>query len=412
MAQSDVKGEFIPGKTRIKYGGSYIKDEEIQAINSVLNRNWWTIDEEARLFEKELASESKVNHTIVTNSGSSALLLCIGSLVDTKMLKKGDEVIVPVLNFATLTSAITLFGLTPVFVDVDSGTFCIKEALIEKAISPKTRAIAIVNIAGNMPEMDWILEIADKYDLITIIDNCDGYGSLYDDRPVESLADISATSFHAAHIVSMGEGGAVFTDNQELAESAKSMREWGRAFDSDTEYKGGNGCNNLPKDYPSRYTYITRGFNVKPLELQCAMGRVQLRRLQEIKQLRQNNFDTLYDGLSGLDTQKSIDLVASPEKADISWFSFPLTILNNGKDKNKTRKELFDFLEKRNIETRVIFAGNILRQPAYANINHRVSGKFDNADFIMTNSLFISVHPNMTKEMANYVIQSFNEFFV
>lgn len=408
MVQSDIKGEFIPGKTRIKYGGSYIRDEEIQAINSVLNRNWWTIDEEARLFEKELASKSKVDHATVTNSGSSALLLCIGSLIDTKMLKKGDEIIVPVLNFATLTSAITLFGLTPVFVDVDSGTFCIKESLIENAISPNTKAIAIVNIAGNMPEMDRILEIADKHNLITIIDNCDGYGSLYDNKPVESLADISATSFHAAHIVSMGEGGAVFTDNQTLAESVKSMREWGRAFDSDTEYKGDSCDSDLPKDYPSRYTYITRGFNVKPLELQCAMGRVQLRRLQEIKQLRQNNFDALYDGLSDLEIQKSIDLVVSPEKADISWFSFPLTI----QKADKTRKELFDFLEKRNIETRVIFAGNILRQPAYANIDHRVSGRLDNANFIMTNSLFISIHPNMTKEMADYVIQSFNEFFM
>ena len=349
MAQSDIKGEFIPGKTRIKYGGSYIKDEEIQAINSVLNRNWWTIDEEARLFEKELATQSKVDYTTVTNSGSSSLLLSIGALIDTKMLKKGDEVIVPVLNFATLTSTITLFGLIPVFVDVDSGTFCIKEALIEKAISPKTKAIAIVNIARNMPEMDRILEIADEHNLITIVDNCDGYGSLYDNKPVESLADISATSFHAAHIVSMGEGGAVFTNNKALAESTKSMREWGRAFDSDTEYKGES---DLPKDYPSRYTYITRGFNVKPLELQCAMGRVQLRRLKEIKRLRQNNFDTLYEGLLDLEMKRHIDLAISPERADISWFSFPLTLWKT----DKTRKELFDFLEKRNIETRVIFA--------------------------------------------------------
>ena len=335
-------------------------------------------------------------HAVLTNSGSSALLLAVTALE----MKKGSEVIIPALNFPTAVSACLYNNLIPVFVDVDPETYCIKIDEIEAAISDKTEAIMIVNIAGNLPDMDRIQEIAKKHNLKTIVDNCDGYGSTWDGQFSEKVCTISTTSFHAAHILAMGEGGAVFTDNYDLAKRVKSLREWGRAADNDASIKSSE----LPDDYPARYTYITRGFNVKPLELQAAMGRVQLTKLDMIKEARRKNFDLLHDGLSKLSDK--ITLASVHDKSDISWFSFPFTIKETGQ-----RKKLMDFLEARNIETRVIFAGNVIRQPAYQNINYRKISDLKNSDKIMYDSIFVSVHPSITEEMIQYVIQSITEFF-
>ena len=395
--QTDIRNEkFVSGKTRIKYGGAFIAEEERKAIDSVLDRNWWTLDEQGRKMEEELAQKTGVMHAVLTNSGSSALLLAVTALE----MKKGSEVIIPALNFPTAVSACLYNNLIPVFVDVDPETYCIKIDEIEAAISDKTEAIMIVNIAGNLPDMDRIQEIAKKHNLKTIVDNCDGYGSTWDGQFSEKVCTISTTSFHAAHILAMGEGGAVFTDNYDLAKRVKSLREWGRAADNDASIKSSE----LPDDYPARYTYITRGFNVKPLELQAAMGRVQLTKLDMIKEARRKNFDLLHDGLSKLSDK--ITLASVHDKSDISWFSFPFTIKETGQ-----RKKLMDFLEARNIETRVIFAGNVIRQPAYQNINYRKISDLKNSDKIMYDSIFVSVHPSITEEMIQYVIQSITEFF-
>ena len=396
--QTDLVGKFIPGKVRIKYGGAVVGDKERKAIQKVLDRNWWVIDEEARLFEKELAEYSCVKHALFVNSGSSALLLAI-SVLD---LPKGSEIIIPAVNFPTVVNAALVAGLKPVFVDVNPGTYCIDLSQIQKAKSAKTKAVVCVNIAGSSPDLKALRKITKENGLHLILDNCDGYGSFFAGKPVESFADTAATSFHAAHIITTGEGGAMFTSNDGWHKKAVSMREWGRAMDSDMA--SGNQFENLPEDYPSRYTYITRGFNFKPIELQAAMGRVQLKRINSIKKARKQNFQRLHKGLSNF--SKWLKLPETEIGADISWFSFPLTLQNGVK-----RKEMLEFLESKNIETRVIFAGNIIYQPAYREIEHRRHGSLKNADVILRDSFFISVHPTVTKEMVDYMVASFGDFF-
>lgn len=396
--QKDNSTKFIPGKTRIKYGGAVVDKEEIKAINKVLKRNWWTLDEEGRLFEQELAKTSDVKYSVFVNSGSSALLLAF-SVLD---LEVKSEVIVPAVNFPTAVNAILINGYTPVFIDVDSTDYCLDLDVVKKAVSKNTKAILCVNIAGSVPDMRKLKKIARDNNLYLILDNCDGYGSKFELKPVEAWADISATSFMAAHIITTGEGGALFTDNEQFYKRAVSMREWGRALDSNEGVNDPSG--ELPSDYQSRYTYITRGFNFRPIELQAAMGRVQLNKLEGIVKSRKQNFDRLYEGLKQF--SKYLSLPKEHPQASVSWFSFPIT-LNNGIN----RKSLLHFLESRNIETRVIFAGNILKQPAYKNINHKIIGELKNTDNILHNSFFISTHPTVTEEMIEYMIQSFKEFF-
>lgn len=393
----DIKSKFIPGKTRIKYGGAVIDKQELRAIQKVLDRNWWTLDEEGKMFERELARKSGVQYSLFTNSGSSALLLAISAL----NLPEKSEIIIPAVNFPTIVSAALLNKLIPVFVDVDLSNLCIDLEKAKKAISKKTRAIAIVNIAGNTPDVESLKQFKEM-GLITILDNCDGYGTTYNKKPIESYFDISATSFHAAHIITTGEGGALFTNNREYIKRAQSLREWGRADDSDTvkiakEF-------GLPKDYPGRYTYITQGYNLKPIELQAAMGRVQLKKLERIKKIRHENYTYLAKGIKSMSLPLTISV--SPSKSYVSWFAFSVTLQKPG-----LRSKLREFLEKRNIETRVIFAGNIIKQPAYKKSLHRVSGSLKNADIVLNDSFFVSTHPSVTLEMNRYILKSFKDFF-
>lgn len=395
--QTDTSKKFIPGKTRIKYGGAVVDKAEIKAINDVLKRNWWTLDEEGRLFEKELAAISKVKRAVFTNSGSSALMLGF-SIMD---LPPGSEVIIPAVNFPTVVNAALLNGYKPVFIDVDPENYCIDLSQIEKAISKKTKAVLCVNIAGSIPDLKKLRKIADKNKLFLMLDNCDGYGSKFNGLPVESYADVSATSFMAAHIITTGEGGALFVNNDDWYKKAVSMREWGRELDSDEGVKDKH--IGLPEDYQSRYTYVTRGFNFRPIELQAAMGRVQLKKLGQIVKARQNNFKKIYEGMKPL--SKWLILPKVHKDAATSWFSFPITVKNG-----VSRKELLLFLESKNIETRVIFAGNVIHQPAYQSIDYRKVGDLKNSDNILFNSFFISVHPIVTDEMIRYIISCFHEF--
>lgn len=393
--QKDIKSKFIPGKTRIKYGGAVIDRGEINAINKVLNRNWWTIDEETKMFEKELSHKSKVKHSLFVNSGSSALLLALSSLD----LPAGSEVIIPAVNFPTAVTACLVNRLIPVFVDVKLENLCIDLDKALDAVSKKTRAVLVVDIAGNTADLEKLKEFK-KMGIITILDNCDGYGSTYKNEPIEAYFDVSATSFHAAHIITTGEGGAFFTNSSKFFLRAKSMREWGRAEDSDKS----NLASGLPKDYPGRYTYINLGYNLKPIELQAAMGRVQLKKLSIIKKKRMDNYLYLLKGLE----KRNLPIEASLQNknAQISWFAFPCTL-----KKTEIRAKLRNFLEKKNIETRVIFAGNIIRQPGYKKVEFRVKGDLKNADLVLKDSFFISVHPSVSKEMLDYVLNSLSDFF-
>lgn len=392
--QIDRVEEFIPGETRIKYGGAWTDEADFEAIKSVLDRNWWTIDEHGRMLEKELAEKVEMDRAVLTNSGSSALFILYATL-RAKGMPAGSEVITGAVHFPTAISGLFYNQLVPVYVDVEPGTQCIDAAKVEDAITNKTKAILAVNIAGNMPDIDMLQYIAQKHNLKLILDNCDGFGGMWDGRYVEEYFDMSATSFHAAHIMTMGEGGAVFTNCDPYGDVLSSLREWGRIGDTDknTEYP------TIPSDYPGRYIFKYMGMNLKPLELQCAMGRTQLQKLDEIKELRKRNFEVLYENLQGIE---QISLPYVYKSADPSWFSFSIMAQRRG--------ELRAFLESRNIETRTIFGGNITKQPAYIGFG-RIVGRLENANKVMTDGMFVSVHPSSTPEMMKYVADSIREFY-
>jgi CDP-6-deoxy-D-xylo-4-hexulose-3-dehydrase len=268
--------------------------------------------------------------------------------------------------------------------------------LIEEAITDKTKAIVVVAIAGSIPNLGDILEVAKYHNLITILDNCDGFGGRWNGKPLERYFDISVTSFHAAHILCMGEGGAVFTNNDHYGEKSLSLREWGRlgGYDGIDDKKMLEG---IPPDYPARYLFKYMGFNVKPLELQCAMGRTQLLKLPEIRERRRQNYSLLYSGLEGVEQLQLLNTEGDP-----SYFGFPMFAKNRG--------GLREFLENRQIETRTIFGGNITKQPAFRGFG-RIASELPISDRVMTEGMFIGVHPDITPEMIDYMVTSIKEFY-
>lgn len=378
---------FRPKIDRISYGGCIIDNRERDAINRVIDSQGgrrWTIGPESEAFERELADKTGMKHSVLYNSGSSALLAAVASL----KLPKGSKVIVPALNFPTAYSSILVCGLIPVVVDCDLTTLNISLEQVKLAITghPDVKAVIAVHIAGNVVDLVKLREIVGNRYIIS--DNCDGYGGTLRGKFIDTYADLSCISMHAAHIISMGEGGAVITNNKELASRARKIREWGRASGSDTLTKH----EGFPPDYRERYVFEEIGFNMKPLELQCAMGRIQLTRLEDFKMKRRVNYDMLYNFLQDVD---DFALMGEIEGADNCWFSFPLLTEN--------RPEVMKAFEDNNIETRTIFSGNILRHPAYKDEPHIQIGTLDNSDYVMRCGMFLSVHPSLEPEMIRYV---------
>lgn len=378
---------FRPKIDRISYGGCIIDNRERDAINRVIDSQGgrrWTIGPESEAFERELADKTGMKHSVLYNSGSSALLAAVASL----KLPKGSKVIVPALNFPTAYSSILVCGLIPVVVDCDLTTLNISLEQVKLAITghPDVKAVIAVHIAGNVVDLVKLREIVGNRYIIS--DNCDGYGGTLRGKFIDTYADLSCISMHAAHIISMGEGGAVITNNKELASRARKIREWGRASGSDTLTKH----EGFPPDYRERYVFEEIGFNMKPLELQCAMGRIQLTRLEDFKMKRRVNYDMLYNFLQDVD---DFALMGEIEGADNCWFSFPLLTEN--------RPEVMKAFEDNNIETRTIFSGNILRHPAYKDEPHIQIGTLENSDYVMRCGMFLSVHPSLEPEMIRYV---------
>lgn len=384
--------ERNPFGKRLMYGGAYTDKADFEAIQGVLDRNWWTIDKEGQQLEKELAEFTGNKYATLTNSGSSALMVAYAALG----LPEGSEVITGAVHFPTTIASLYYNRLTPVFIDNEAETLGLDPDLIEKAITEKSKAIIVVAIAGSVPKLDEILKVAKKHNLITILDNCDGFGGTYKGKLLEYYFDISVTSFHAAHILCMGEGGAVFTNNDKWGDKASSLREWGRlgGYDgiNDKKYLEG-----IPEDYPARYLFQHMGFNIKPLELQCAMGRTQLKKLPEIKTKRMRNFHRLYEGLKDVP-----EVMLLKYNGEASWFGFPLFAERRG--------ELRDFLESRDIETRTIFGGNITKQPAFRGFG-RIATELPIADEVMESGMFVGVHPDLTDRMMDYIVESIKEFY-
>lgn len=379
---------FTPKKDRISYGGAMIGPEERQAILRVIDSQGgkrWTIGPESEAFEKELAANTGMNFSIVVNSGSSALLVAITAL----HLPEGSKVIIPALNFPTAYSALLQNNLIPVVVDCDLKTLNLDLLQVKQAVleHPDVRAVIAVHIAGNVVDLEKLRRIVGPRYIVS--DNCDGYGGTLHGKFIDSYADVSCVSFHAAHIITLGEGGGIITDNRKIAESAKKIREWGRASGSDklTTLPG------FPPDYRERYVFEEMGYNMKPLELQCAMGRVQLKKLSLFKDKREKNYNMLKNIFSKIPNYTIIE--KEVKESDPCWFSFPLLV--------KDRSKIMEKFEKNNIETRTIFSGNILKHPAYKNKPHIKIGDLKNSDNVMFNGMFISAHPSLTIEMISFI---------
>lgn len=380
---------------RVPYGGALIGEEEKRAIMRVVESNWWPAAKEADLMEKEASKFLGVKYGVLANSGSSAGLLALSALE----LPRDSEVIIPATTFPTIFNIILQCGLRPVVVDTEVGTYNLDVSKLESAITKNTKAIICVHAVGNPVDMPAVMKIAKKHKLYVLEDNCDGWGGTINGKAVGSFGHISFTSFHAAHIVAMGQGGGVFTNDKELARKVRMYRDWGRQSNIPRRTNNGK-WKTLPNDYDARFIYEKVGYNLGPLELQAAMGRVQLRRTKKIKALRKRNFHYLYKELSRFDDLIMPTWVAD---ADPSWFSFPLSTVG-------PRGPLVAHLEKHGIETRSMFSGNILRHPAYLNMNIKHTS-LKNANWITDHSFWIGVHPRMTQEDREYVVKVFEDYY-
>lgn len=380
----------------IKYGGMVCGDEEVKALTQSVAKSLttgnWQQSEEGKLMEEECSKALGVKYGILTNSGSSAGLLALSALE----LPKGSEVIISAVTFPTIFNIIIQCGLVPVVMDAKVGTYTFDVGEVEKAITKKTKAIIAIHPLGSPVDMPALMKVAKKHGIKVIEDCCDTWGGSIKGKMLGSFGDISFTSFHAAHIVSMGVGGGVFTNNKELAKNIRMYRDWGRQANTDKPHK----CRTLPKDYNPRFVYDKIGYNFQILELQAAIGRVQLKKAHLIKRLRKQNYDYLVKEL-----EQFPDLVLpTPIEADICWFALPLTTTGD-------RGKLVAFLEKNGIETRSMFAGNIIRHPAYKGTKYRIGSNLKDADYILKHSFWISVHPRMTMEDKEYVINTFKTYY-
>ncbi len=383
----------------ITYGGALIGDEEVNAIIKTINKNRqnWQLGEEGKKMEAETSKFLGVKHSVLTNSGSSAGLLALSALE----LPKGSEVIIPATTFPTIFNIILQAGLVPVVVDSKMGTYNLDPKEIEKAIGPKTKAVIAVHAVGNPVDMPALMKVAKKHKLFVIEDNCDGWGSTIGGKKVGSFGHLSITSFHAAHIVSMGVGGGVFTNDDKLMQNVRMYRDWGRQADLGSKEKFG-----LPEDYNPRFIYEKVGYNFQILELQAAMGRVQLRKAGMIKKKRAANFKYFYNALKKY--EEYLILPTWLPDADVCWFAFPLSV----RDGKLRRGDLVKYLELNGIETRSMFAGNIIKHPAYkTGVKFRVGTGLKDADQILKDSLWFSVHPRLSQEDREYVVGVFDSFF-
>lgn len=416
----DSKKKFVPGTSKVQYSGALYDEKEINAIFGSVLDGWFGVSKHALKFEANLAKLIGTYGTVLVNSGSSANLLAVSALKDPQLknrLKNQDEVITVATTFPTTLNPIIQNNLMPVFLDVELGTYNLNAENLKNALSDKTKAIMIPHTLGNANEMDAVMDFAKENDLFVIEDTADALGSKYNGKMLGSFGDLSTYSFYAAHHITMGEGGAVAVKNEELELIVRCLRDWGRAcscrictisveHDSRCPFRFKDHEADLPEDYDTKYIYKRIGYNLKPLELQAAMGLVQLEKLPIFTKARKNNFNRLFEAVSKY--EDFLILPKSLPKADTSWFAFPLTIKDNAKFK---RKDILEWLEKCNIENRLLFGGNILRHPAYKDIEKRVVGNLENSDKIMKDTFFIGVWPGMTDEMLEYTIEKLEEFF-
>lgn len=415
-ALASVPKAFEPGVTVIPPAGKVVGAPEMELMVEASLDAWLTTGRFNDQFEAKLAKMIGVNFLITVNSGSSANLVAFNTLTSPKLgpraIQPGDEVIGVAAGFPTTVNPIIQFGAVPVFVDVELGTYNIDVTKLEAAISPKTKAIMLAHTLGNPYNLQAIVAICKKYNLWLIEDCCDALGSTYDGKMVGTFGDIGTMSFYPAHHITMGEGGAVFTNNPELKMIAESFRDWGR--DCYCPPGKDNTCGKrfcwklgtLPEGYDHKYTYSHLGYNLKITDMQAACGLAQIERAAGFIQARKDNFAYLKERLQSC--AEFLILPEATENSDPSWFGFPMTLKPEA---NVSRVDLLTYLDQHKIGTRLLFAGNLTRQPYMVGRNYRVSGDLTNTDRVMNDTFWIGVFPGLTREMLDYTITKLEEFF-
>ncbi len=407
---------FVRGQTSVRYAGRVFDEKEIQASVDASLDFWLTSGRYTEAFESAFSEFTGAEYSILVNSGSSANLIALTSLMSPllgdRKLKKGDEVIAVAAGFPTTVNPIIQNGLVPVFVDVEIGTYNINIEHLKKALSPKTKAIFLAHTLGNPYNLEAIMEVAQEHNLWLIEDCCDALGSVYKGKMVGSFGHIATCSFYPAHHITMGEGGCVFTSDDVLARAARSIRDWGRDCycapgESNTCGKRFSGqYGKLPKGYDHKYVYSHVGYNLKVTEMQAAIGVEQMKKLPHFIARRKENFARWYEGFSQW-TDYFI-LPEATEGADPSWFAFPITVKESAPF---SRTELTNFLNAHGVETRNLFAGNILMQPAYVNIEHRVAPDgLTVTNMIMNDTFFLGTYPGLAKEQIDYALSLITQF--
>lgn len=411
-----AKNAFIAGKTSVPVSGKVFDEHELLAgIEGVLD-GWWTEGRFAESFERKFAALLNVRYVSLVNSGSSANLVAFSALtthaLKERAIKPGDEVITVATAFPTTVNPIILMGCIPVFVDVDLATRNAIPSLIKKAITKKTKAIMIAHTLGNPFALSEIIELARLHNLWVIEDCCDALGSTYNGKYVGTFGDIATFSFYPAHQITMGEGGAIITNNPLLHRSIRQFRDWGRDCWCDTGKDNTCGkrfgwkMGDLPFGYDHKYIYSQIGYNLKLTDMQAAIGLAQLDKLPDFMKMRKSNFQKLYKHLKKY--EKFLILPKWEDEADPCWFGF-MVVIKDGF--TFTRLDLVNFLESKKIATRSLFAGNLLRHPAYKTIKHKIVGSLTNSDKIMNNGFWFGVYPGISDSMIKYVASAFDEFF-
>lgn len=410
--------KFIDGETRVNYAGRVFDAKEMQYLVDSALDFWLTYGDYSKQFEKKIAEYLGIKYAFLVNSGSSANLLAFfaltSPLLKDKQIKRGDEVITVAAGFPTTVAPIVQYGAIPVFVDMDLKYANIDVTQLELAISKKTKAVMIAHTLGNPFNLKVVKDFCDKNNLWLIEDNCDALGSIYEKKYTGTWGDIGTSSFYPPHHMTMGEGGAVYTNNLLLKKIILSMRDWGRDCWCESGVDNTCGCRfsksfgTLPKGYDHKYVYSHFGFNLKVSDMQAAIGCAQLEKFPSFVEKRKLNRKRLYEGLKSL---HQLILVETQPNSDPSWFGFMITLSDSA---NFTRNELVEYLEANKIQTRNLFAGNMTRHPMFDNMilnkDYRVVGDLKVTDKIMNDSFWIGLYPGMSDEAIDYMIKKIKEF--
>ena len=410
------KKPFTAGVDVIPPSGKVLGAQELKNMVEASLEGWLTSGRFNVAFEKSFSKFVGVRHTLTTTSGSSANLLALTALTSPKLgeraLKPGDEVITLAAGFPTTVNPILHNGMVPVFVDIDIPTYNINPKKIESSVSNQTRAIMIAHTLGNTFDLETVMAVAKKYNLWVIEDCCDALGSHYKGQHVGSFGDIATCSFYPAHHITMGEGGIVFSKNSRLRRIIESFRDWGRDCYCDP------GCDNtcgkrfsqqlgsLPFGYDHKYTYSHLGYNLKITDMQAACALAQMDRLPDFIQTRKHNFNFLKNALKSC--EEFLILPEATQDSDPSWFGFPVTLRDGV---NVSRVDLLKYLDKFKIGTRLLFAGNLIRQPYFDGRNYRISGKLRNTDKVMNDTFWIGVYPGLDDERLSFIVNKIELFF-